>query len=54
MAQQSQDEMIFTQTALILAEIDSMVLFPGEYQLVRVIMMYRVANPNMMWNSDQL
>jgi len=39
MAQQSQDEMILTQTALMLAEIVSIVLFPGEYQLVRVIMM---------------
>ena len=48
MAAQSQDEMILTQTALILAEMVSMVLFPGEYQLVRVIMMYKVAKPNMM------
>ena len=28
--------------------------FPGEYQLVRVIITYRVAKANIRWNIDQL
>ena len=54
MPKQSQAEMTFTQTADMLAEMVSMdtVIFPGLYQLVRVIMMKRVARPNRAWNMD--
>ena len=54
MAKQSQAEMILTQTADMLAEMVSMDTFnlPGLYQLVKVIMMKRVARPNKAWNID--
>jgi len=54
MAKQSQAEMILTQTADRLAEMVSMDTFnlPGLYQLVKVIMMKRVAKPNNAWNID--